>query len=87
MDSRTGKIYDLDAATNIDQLKDMHPYRLVELDADEASALKHLPEAERAEALALSRYIAQRKKLRAKCGAEVQNAFRNGYKAAVKDNQ
>jgi len=87
MNAKTGNIYEIESAEQQAEIEARLRTRLTDLTPKEYQHLITLPEAERAEALALSRYIAQRKKLRAKCGAEVQNAFRNGYKAAVRDNQ
>jgi hypothetical protein len=87
MDTRTGKIYEL----SDDQLKQasdpfrMSEWKITELSKTENEILNKLPEKDRPEKLALMRFVAERKRLKAPHDAGVQNAFLLGYKAAVKD--
>lgn len=86
MDSRTGKIYQIeDIQTQLD-LEALLGRKLIDLTpAEHNTLLEHSPE-KRPEELAVMRFKETRKKLGANNGLAVLNAFRLGYRAGVKDN-
>ena len=86
MDTRTGNIYKVKDAKEQAEIEEWLGTKLIELADREANMLQNLPQEKRAEELALYRFVEERKRLRAKYGLEIQNAFRLGYKAGVKDN-
>lgn len=86
MNTRNGNIYEISSAQEQADIEATLGHKLVDLTTHENKILSELPNEERAETLALMRFVAERKCLKAPHGAEIQNAFRLGYRAGVKDN-
>lgn len=87
MDTRTGKIYEMNVNEEelLNEQKKLFNEALTKLKESEYKAIKDLPEDSRPLELALLRFIEERKKLGAPHGIEVKNAFRLGYQSALKD--
>jgi hypothetical protein len=86
MDTKSGMIHEMNEA-DIEALKKAYDGRLTELNTAEHMAIKPFPQERRPEELALIRFLDEREKLGAPCGLWVQNAFRLGYLAALKDQK
>ena len=86
MNTRNGQIYQIENPEERAELESRLGHLLTDLTDHENEVLQSLPIGDRAEQLALMRFIAERRRLKAPHGVEVQNAFRLGYRAGVKNN-
>lgn len=82
MQTDTGKIVMMDSSEAKEAaLRE----RLTQLTQKEHALLLNIEEKDRPVELAVTRFIEERKRLKAPHGIEVKNAFRQGYLAALKD--
>jgi hypothetical protein len=80
MDTRTGKIYEMTEAEAKEK-------RLTRLSPKEYQEMLGVPEEDRPVELALHRFWVERMQLKAPFNVAIKNAFRCGYRAALKDQQ
>lgn len=79
MDTRSGRIHRSEDA------QEFRKKGFTELTPGEFAAVQSLPEAERPAALAMYRFVEQRRQLGGPMDIGIKNAFRMGYLAARKD--
>ena len=87
MDTRTGKIHEIENEKQKVELEARLNGTLTLLSNRENEILSRVTEQDRPLELALMRFIEERKRLDAPYGLAIQNAFRLGYQAAVKDRE
>ena len=86
MNTRSGQIYEIKDAQEQADIESRLGTKLTDLTTHEYEVLNALSNEERAEKLALMRFLAERKRLKAPHGVDIQNGFSLGYRAGVKDN-